>query len=68
MTATVIPARVRAHRPLRVLGVELLDELRGIGREPAALFFSVLMPVGFYALFASLFDGYRQLGACRSLR
>jgi DNA-binding CsgD family transcriptional regulator len=45
-----------------VLGVELLDELRGIGREPAALFFSVLMPVGFYALFASLFDGYRQPG------
>ncbi len=60
MTATVIPAR--AHQPLRVLRVELLDELRGIGREPAALFFSVLMPVGFYALFASLFGRYQQPG------
>ena len=32
----------------RLLGVELLDELRAIVREPVALFFSVLMPVGFF--------------------
>ncbi|WP_199433223.1 ABC transporter permease [Qaidamihabitans albus] len=40
---------------VRVLGVEVLDELRGIVREPAALFFAVVMPVGFFALFSSLF-------------
>ncbi|WP_277682182.1 ABC transporter permease [Saccharomonospora azurea] len=39
----------------RLLGVELLDELRAIVREPVALFFSVLMPVGFFALFVSMF-------------
>lgn len=48
--------------PFQVLGVEVLDELRGIRREPAALFFSVLMPIGFYALFASLFGNYQQPG------
>lgn len=41
-----------------VLGVEIGDGLRAIRREPAALFFSVLMPVMFFALFASLFGGY----------
>ncbi|MGH8776494.1 MAG: hypothetical protein ACRDWI_15460 [Jiangellaceae bacterium] len=40
--------------PVRVLGIELLDELRGVLRDPATLFFSVAMPVGFYALFAVL--------------
>ncbi|CAN5857452.1 ABC transporter permease [soil metagenome] len=39
----------------RVFGVEVLDELRGIMREPTALFFSVVMPVGFFALFVSIF-------------
>lgn len=39
----------------RVLGVEIVDEMRGILREPTALFFSILMPVGFFALFNSLF-------------
>ncbi|WP_298176761.1 ABC transporter permease [Saccharomonospora sp.] len=39
----------------RLLGVELLDEIRGIVREPTALFFSILMPVGFFALFVSMF-------------
>lgn len=37
--------------------VELRDELLGILREPTALFFSVLMPIGFFALFVSLFGG-----------
>ncbi|HEX7307276.1 ABC transporter permease [Lentzea sp.] len=40
---------------MKVFGVELADELRGIVREPAALFFSIIMPVGFFALFVSLF-------------
>jgi ABC-2 type transport system permease protein len=39
----------------RVLRVEIADDVRAIVREPAALFFSVLMPVGFFALFVSLF-------------
>lgn len=39
----------------RVFGVEVLDELRGIWREPTALFFSIVMPVAFFALFVSLF-------------
>lgn len=38
----------------RVFGAELVDELRGIVREPTALFFSILMPVGFFALFVSI--------------
>ncbi|MHA6783937.1 ABC transporter permease [Pseudonocardia saturnea] len=40
---------------LRVLGVEVGEGLRAILREPTALVFSVLMPVGFYALFTSIF-------------
>ena len=39
----------------RTLGVEVADELRGIVREPTALFFSVVMPVAFFALFVSIF-------------
>ncbi|NYH78797.1 ABC-2 type transport system permease protein [Actinopolyspora biskrensis] len=41
-----------------VLRVEIADELRSILREPTALLFSVLMPVGFFALFVSIFGGY----------
>ncbi|MBC8093202.1 MAG: ABC transporter permease, partial [Pseudonocardia sp.] len=40
---------------LRVLGVEVTEGLRAILREPAALFFSVIMPVMFFALFATMF-------------
>lgn len=40
-----------------VLRVEIRDELLAIVREPAALFFSVLMPVGFFALFVGIFGG-----------
>jgi ABC-2 type transport system permease protein len=43
---------------LRVLGVEVGEGLRAIVREPVALFFSVLMPVLFYVLFAGLFGSY----------
>lgn len=39
---------------LRILRVELRDELLAIVREPAALFFSMAMPVAFYALFVGL--------------
>ena len=39
----------------RVFAVELADDLRGIVREPTALFFSIVMPVGFFVLFVSMF-------------
>jgi ABC-2 type transport system permease protein len=41
----------------QILAIEVRDELYGIVREPAAVFFSIAMPVGFFALFASLFGG-----------
>jgi ABC-2 type transport system permease protein len=51
-----------ASRPagsgLRVLGVETGEGLRAIIREPVALFFSVVMPVGFYVLFAGLYGRF----------
>lgn len=46
----------------KVFGVELTDELRGIVREPAALFFSIVMPVAFFALFVSLFGKFSSGG------
>jgi ABC-2 type transport system permease protein len=49
---TEAPVRVL---DLRVLQVEVAEGLRAIVREPTALFFSVLFPVMFFALFASLF-------------
>ncbi|GAA5020401.1 ABC transporter permease [Kitasatospora paranensis] len=39
----------------RIFGVELRDELRAIVREPTSLFFSILMPVGFFVLFNLLY-------------
>ncbi|WP_216211277.1 ABC transporter permease [Amycolatopsis aidingensis] len=39
----------------RIFRVEAADELRAIVREPTALFFSILMPVAFFALFVSIF-------------
>jgi ABC-2 type transport system permease protein len=56
--STVIESVPTGRRPapgLRVLGVEVAEGLRAILREPTALFFAVLFPVGFFALFASLF-------------
>lgn len=47
---------------LRVLGVEVAEGLRAIVREPAALFFSVLMPVMFFAVFVPLFGNYGPPG------
>ncbi len=46
-----------------VLRVEVGEGLRAILREPAALVFSVLMPVGFYALFTSVFGRAADTGA-----
>src|SRR4051794_41827507 len=48
----------RAGFGLRVLGVEVGEGLRAILREPVALFFSVVMPVGFYVLFAGLYGRF----------
>ncbi|GAB3479951.1 ABC transporter permease [Amycolatopsis cihanbeyliensis] len=45
----------------RIFRVEAADELRAILREPTALFFSILMPVAFFALFVSIF-GNRPVG------
>lgn len=39
----------------RMLRLEIRDELLAILREPTALFFSVAMPVAFYAMFVSMF-------------
>jgi ABC-2 type transport system permease protein len=65
-TSTVSTASTAAARPAglyrRMFAVEVADELRAIWREPTALFFSVLMPVGFFALFVSLF-GNQPVGA-----
>ncbi|MCY7341380.1 MAG: ABC transporter permease [Pseudonocardia sp.] len=55
MTAA-IGTRPPAHG-LRILRVEVAEGLRAIVREPTALFFSVLFPVGFYALFTTIFGG-----------
>lgn len=52
------PAR---PRPWRVLGSEIGEGLRAIMREPTALFFSVIMPVGFYAMFTTLFGGAQSI-------
>ena len=57
VTPTTVPSTATAGMLARMLGVELADELRGILREPTAWFFSILMPVGFFALFGSLFGG-----------
>lgn len=46
----------------QVFAVELADEVRSIVREPAALVFSVLMPVGFFALFVAIFGRYGSGG------
>jgi len=53
---------VTAHISGKVFGVEVTDELRGIVREPAALFFSIVMPVAFFALFVSLFGKFSSGG------
>ncbi len=46
----------------RVLLAEAADELRSVVREPITLFFSVALPVGFFAFFASAFGGQQAGG------
>lgn len=46
----------------RIFGVEVLDELRSILREPTALLFSIAMPVGFFVLFVTLYGSETQGG------
>lgn len=41
----------------RVLATESADELRAVVRSPVTLFFSVALPVGFFAFFSALFGG-----------
>lgn len=52
----------------RILGVELRDELYGILREPTALFFSLVMPVGFFALFTGLYGAFDAGGVSTGTR
>lgn len=56
-TTPTITIDRRSTVSLTVLWVEVRDELLGVVREPTALFFSVLMPVLFFAMFAGLFGG-----------
>jgi ABC-2 type transport system permease protein len=47
---------------VQILSVEIRDELYAIIREPAAVVFGILMPVGFFALFSSLYGDQRSDG------
>lgn len=63
MSATTIAASTAGRqRPslFTLLRVEVIDEIKLVYREPAALFFSVLMPVLFFALFSSMFGGFQD--------
>jgi ABC-2 type transport system permease protein len=57
MTTLTFPLKAR------ILRSEITDDLRAIVREPSALFFSVLMPVGIFALFVSLFGHQKADGS-----
>lgn len=61
MTATIAshdaataPVR-RRPSPIDLFAMEVRDEVRMIRREPATLFFSVLMPAAFFTLFVGMF-------------
>lgn len=55
MTTIDVHPPARRSTTAQLIGVEVAEGLRAILREPTALFFSVLFPVMFFALFASLF-------------
>ncbi|MBR7742319.1 ABC transporter permease [Phycicoccus sp. BSK3Z-2] len=57
VTAATAATATRAPSTLALLGAEVRDELKQVYREPAALFFSVLMPVAFFAFFSAMFGG-----------
>lgn len=52
----------------RILRIELRDELLAILREPTGLFFSIAMPVGFFALFTGLYGGFDADGVSTATR
>lgn len=56
LDAATAPVR-RRPSVLDLFAMEVRDEVRLIRREPATLFFSVLMPVAFYTLFVGMFGG-----------
>lgn len=65
---TAIPVRhTESSEPSHaaLLAMEVRDQIRMFRREPAALFFSVLMPVAFYALFVAMFGGEAIDGTSR---
>ncbi|HSK23165.1 MAG TPA: ABC transporter permease [Egicoccus sp.] len=72
MTAITTEARpATATTPAllaRILRVELRDEFLAILREPTGLFFSIAMPVGFFALFTGLYGGFDAAGVSTSTR
>ena len=51
----------------RMLKTEIRDEMLAIVREPTALFFSIVMPVGFFTLFVGLFGSAGEGGAIEML-
>lgn len=55
MTAAPIAEATTRPSALAMLRVEMTDGLRAIYREPTALFFSIVMPLAFFLLFASLY-------------
>lgn len=64
-TVTTAPRPSHATTPAlvaRILRVELRDEFLAILREPTGLFFSIAMPVGFFALFTGLYGGFETAG------
>jgi ABC-2 type transport system permease protein len=62
MTATIdTNVATGPAQNLRVLGVEVAEGLRAVLREPTALFFSVIMPVMFFALFATMFGDQQEV-------
>ncbi len=67
LSAAPTTRRARSAGPgaMTLLALEVRDEMRIIRREPAALFFSVLMPVMFYMLFVALFGREMPTGASR---
>lgn len=68
VTAPVRPATTPPGLLARILRVELRDELLAILREPTGLFFSIAMPVGFFALFSGLYGGFDAGGVSTGTR
>jgi ABC-2 type transport system permease protein len=61
-TAPVLPPVAAPASLGRLLALEVMDELRAIVREPTTLFFSIVMPVGFFALLSGIWGDETTLG------